>query len=509
MERPDLPEMQDHAKISIVPARQRCSRFGYRRFWSYTDCAVHVYSSCHHNEFIALRTRVVKAIPTDLDPVFHNNCTGTWHLAFEQFCNAFEHMFYPAIPLDTVTYFSKFKPGRRKQLTKTLKENYPLGLKRRCYKTFLKREKLVKRHLHEVISSGKPRVIQGCPDEDVVFGGPYISHATQILKEIMKPNFSHDITEHHKHFIYTSGLTTSQVGQAFTHLYQLVIQHLGVNDPVVAIADDQSTFDLHIRQRILSLLHRVNAKTFPPHVLNMLERKRHIGRFPSGTKYSCEPHMASGSIDTAYTDTMCNMIMKLFIFGFDTPWASLVCGDDSITLMPLSLATTLGLKQGILNKYLQFGMDTKVEFFTDLRDADFCSGRFLYSREQWHFVPKTGRLLSKIYCDDVNRNPTDQRIWLRSINLVLLEYAKIDPTFGHLPRAFDVGHGATIELSNEYTHKVSYDSDPIPLDDIIAHYQHHYGMDAHLYRDFCNELARQQLFTVCDSPIVNLLSRDL
>jgi hypothetical protein len=427
-----------------------------------------------------------------------------WRDASDHFFAAYEERFRITRPLNFEAFLKRYPPGRRELFVKTVSNQADLDLRSSA---FLKRE--VSFAPAETFKS--PRVIQGCQPVVTVMAGPSVVPATKMFKSVIHPKWCRSDFIKRRHFVYTSGYTTQEVGHAFFMAITTLQALIDTDDEVIIVEDDQNKYDVHLNEYSFDFAHELHKVTLTRKACIALKRAAKTkGSFPDGTTYTIPYTMTSGITDTAYIDTAANVAMKLFIHG-EGMWYTIVCGDDSVTMMSRKHYTMLIAFDGdyLLNSYKNFGMETTIIIRKCWQDAEFCSSRFILGATTGWMVPKPGRLIAKIFCDTKCRSAKDHLKWLRSVCTTMRHYSRADPLYGALATALWPGSGDLLAESSEeqYKHKPVYDV-VIPKQLIYDYYAHHYGMTNEMVDTLRIALLNSFYGQVCTHPYLALLECD-
>jgi hypothetical protein len=253
-----------------------------------------------------------------------------------------------------------------------------------------------------------------------------------------------------QHFTYSCGMNTNSVGDWLAKAISLV-----GNDPVFVL-DDQSRYDVHIHGYAFAKVQQIYDRYLPRHVSRLMDRSFlnkgvQKGRTKTGIKYSVPYTMASGRPDTSLADTLINCMMKMYIHGKGGKWYSLVCGDDSVTVMPRILLEKLGGMSGIIAKYRALGFKTTGKVTANVEEVDFCSSVFRKTTTSYVLVPKVGKTLARIFWDEKQRATRDRLPWAQGIIVGLRKLAPLDPILAAALQGIgDVAGRVVIDRDFEY-----------------------------------------------------------
>jgi hypothetical protein len=312
---------------------------------------------------------------------------------------------------------------------------------------FVKREKAL-RNVERVLKLSDPRSIQGGSFEFSAICGPHVHALTKSVAHSLHIN-NMDCAAG-QHFTYSCGMNTNSIGDWLTKAILLV-----GNDPVFVL-DDQSRYDVHIHEYAFAKVQLIYKKYLPKLVARLMDRSYlnkgiQKGRTKTGVKYAVPYTMASGRPDTSLADTLINCMMKMHIHGKGGNWYSLVCGDDSVTVMPRALYDRLGRMPGIIAKYRALGFKTTGKATSNVEEVDFCSSVFRKTNASYVLVPKVGKTLARIFWDDKNRPVCDRLPWAQGIIIGLRQLAPLDPILAAaLHGVGNVASRVVVDRSYEY-----------------------------------------------------------
>lgn len=483
-----MPEQQPGFTKKEGPPSCRRS-FGTHTVFGVEGFGVRVYANCTCNERISLAGRVGKLLPCHRDPDAMGKIEKAW-LALEPVSLALdeivlEHAGKVRAPYNFEAWVKDFPPAKRDMFKRIKQEGLHTSYHNRA-KAFIKVEnKAYDNHKPLQPQLKDPRMIQGCPPELSVQVGPYIRKAAKRLRDGLRPQpFTEagaDPTPYEDvrgQFIYTCGLSNEQIGHEFARCLLTVGAKLDADDSIVIFEDDQSRFDLHMLPATFRMLNRKYKRLLARKAAALLRRKElSHGITRHRTKYSIPGTMQSGYPDTSYGDTATNEVAKAGIFGLGNNWLSIVCGDDSVTVMSRKLAEDLGGPEGMFARYAELGLEATGGLKTDPLDVEFCSGRFHPMGESFVLMPKPGKLLARLgTCrDDLGRN--NLMAWLRGIGNTAKTFGGVDPLLAALSLSIQghTGDGRARMERSEYGHKLS-STTKASQHDILTYYAHHYGM---------------------------------
>ncbi len=482
-------------------------KFGVRIMWGVRNCIPTVYRSCIHNERVSMEGRVGKSLPQH-ESGQPSRVLRNWKMLQRTIIPFLLLRVAVAKPMNMKKWLSTFIPKRRDELLRL----WCLGFSEydRVASAFIKRETALKTRDEYVFKD--PRFIQGCPPEMTLECGRYIRTAAKSFREGMRPHdFEPCEVRAGQHIIYTCGLSNDLIGGAFAKSINCITSMCDPGERVVFLEDDQSRFDMHLTEGAFGFLSDYYKKRLPRRVRRALKRGLSRGRTNNGTRYSVPFTMQSGWPDTSFGDTLVNAAMKLHIHGAGRKWISIICGDDSVTITTdRELARVLD-NGSIVEQYAAFGMEVEAHIRYQEEDVEFCSARFMRNRETCVLVPKVGKMLGKLCSDMVDRNPGNQKAWLRGICETLNHYGQMDPLLGSLGNALkrDLGSGKVIrDVLGEYKHKYGKPLD-VNVADLQYYYAHHYDVSCSNIETMKSHLSKTTVGQItCDPLLVALAQRD-
>jgi hypothetical protein len=507
------------------------AKFGTRDFGSVSGFRATVFRACSHCERAAISGRVIKALPTLAQP--EEDISDEWARLTDMVLASFDKITNVRTGINFEEWVSSMPRSKRDMYRKLRTGIVELKLSKRPtvrYEAscFIKREKAVKRVFDFItVAKTDPAVamgIEGLKDPRYIQAAvPVFTYKTvrfvrsfaKNLRKAFLPNAydSADLLAG-RHFVYTCGMSNVGIGKAYGDCLRMVAGTLLPGERIVVLEDDQSRFDMHMGASTFKFLYDVYDRKLPPRVAVMLRRGRHhdgstptnFGRSRLRTKHATVPAMQSGWSDTSAGDTAANMAMKLYIHGERKRWVSIVCGDDSVTVMVDSDLAALGWTNGIVKRYFRLGMEVEAIASYDPLDAGFCSARFMAVGDTFLLVPKTGKLLARMLCDTVDRAPRRRVEWIQGIANGLRQY-NWDPILLAYADGIDrqVGVGDTVLDDNPY--KIQYvKSQPVTWVESLSYIDKHYGLNEKQTLDVCSFLRTRFALGV---PIRHVLIEDM
>jgi hypothetical protein len=488
-------------------------KFGTRDFGSVEGFRATVFRSCSHNERAAISGRVIKALPTLAQP--EHLIEAEWLKLTEKVLACFDKVTKVKKGINFEEWVGSMPRSKREMYRNIRSGIVELPVSKRptvLYEAqcFIKREKAVKR-VHDYIATSRndscvtmgveglkdPRYIQAAPPEFTYFTGRFIRRFAKNMRHAFLPKaYDRSDLAAGRHFVYTCGMTNVGIGKALGDCISMIASTLQPGERIVYLEDDQSRFDMHMGEHTFRFLYKLYDRKLPRRIARMMRRGRshggdsptNFGRSRLGTRHSTAPAMQSGWSDTSAGDTAANIAMKLYIHGNGKRWVSIVCGDDSVTVIVDTDLKAIGWKGGVTMSYFRLGMEVEALTSYDPSEVGFCSGRFMAVGNTFVLVPKTGKLLSRILCDTVDRPPKRQREWIQGIANGLRQF-NWDPILIAYADGIDrqVGKGDKILEENQY--KIQYiGSTPVSWVESLTYYDKHYCLSERQILDICTFL---------------------
>lgn len=495
-------------KMSVNHSRKTCEpRFGMRRHFSVEGFEPIVHRNCEHNELVGLRARVGKVTPFNVSRDAEEAVFARWSELTRTTGAVVIGKLGRVIRASSFrAMLHSFPPAKRLKFVK-IKDEGAVVPKTKKAKSFIKRETALvdMDHYHHRVFKD-PRIIQGCPEEMTVVDGPWVRALAKRVRARLGPEImlTPGGVRAGRQVIYTSGMSGEDIGTAFYDALQCLHQMCGLDDQVIVVEDDQSRFDLHMGRGPFHYLNTVYSAVLPRRIARDLRRTpRSSGRTSLGTRYTIPYTMQSGWPDTSVGDTLVNAVMKYDIHGHGRPWVSIICGDDSVTVTLRSELLRLGGVVGIRQRYLDFGMEVEAHERKNVFDVEFCSGRFLPTRDSMVLVPKTGKFIGKGGWDMTDRPLTERGDWLRSIVATLHQFGFYDPLLAALASGLrqSVGYGRALKSYNTFDKYV--DGSQVPgRAELEDYYEHHYRMSPGQIDECVTYLKTVRLGTTIKHPLL-------
>lgn len=247
------------------------------------------------------------------------------------------------------------------------------------------------------------RLIQGALGQFTAWVGPFISAMQSYVKTKLDGRGG---------ILFTSGVSAdfaaNYIGSAPS----------GYN----VLEDDIGAFDSSISEELCELeVWMAKQQGAPPLVLQLMRAniKTH-GRTSTGYQYSCKGTRKSGDPYTSCFNSMLNAFMKVFLFckarecsvaEFAAQARMLVQGDDNLMVYA---GPQIDFEPGMT----RLGFKSECTHRKDREGAEFCSMILSRTETGWCFLPKSGRLLSKL-CSFVNPPDADAKCLVRGVALGL------------------------------------------------------------------------------------------
>lgn len=492
------------------PTEFRCKPgFGTRGYLRIAHLAQFVNRQCSHNIHLATCERVGKKLPHHDNPVAMAAVDAKWQSVhyIARILGRRVQRVQHAVPF--YDWVRRLDPGKRKVYTDIYQKRteYPTHIG--TASAFIKVEKAAVL-LDDQCKIGVPRTISASRPEHTLATGRWITQLAKNMTEGFRnpgivPGGGGEI-------VYTCGLRASEIGAEYARLLNKI--HLKPTDRLVIIEDDQSRFDLHMGQSTFDALDQYYQQVLPKRVRRLLTRGTSTGRYRDGTFYSVPATMQSGLSDTSVGTTTTNAIMKTSIHGLFRNWASIICGDDSVTITTEAELTRLGGIDGIRRSYAEFGMEVEVSASFNPLDVEFCSGRFMPHQGGYLLVPKVGKLIGRAYWDMADRRPFMQAAWMRGASHSLHAVNPYDPLVRELSRTMlsRLGSGRILRdphnLHSPYQpYSASDQEQPISWPDVCVYYIHHYGFGYEHIQELITTLRQAAPGAHLDTPLLRELVR--
>lgn len=265
-------------------------------------------------------------------------------------------------------------------------------------KAFVKREFLLFRTRNGVKAKA-PRLIQGCEAEYMVLTGPWYAAFNGFLRD--RWDLNNVIT-------YSSGRSMVEVANCF----------VAGSDGMLIGDTDQSSFDACFIKEVLDIETEIAQRCGAPrHVValhNAMADKH--GGTPLGLSYKCPGTRASGEGCTSSFNSLMNGLMHTYIAAGGASKSTtvksvaemrgqckfIVCGDDngfwhSGTRIDWSAC------------FAKLGFECVSNYRSELCRMEFCSSRLTRVMGGYAFIPKVGRILSKIGYSLSANNPVEAK----------------------------------------------------------------------------------------------------
>lgn len=495
------------------------NKFGTRCEWGIEGVTATVYRPCYHNEKISMNGRVGKKIPAHMCQNKLSAINSHWKDVTRELHSYFEtHVRRVLKPVPLQEWVNGFPPAKR-EMFQGLIDDCAVVPENPKASSFIKKEIVVK--AVDDLAFKDPRFVQGCPPELSLATGPSLRRLAKHVRNGLAPakekgheplqqQYCCDEVRTGKQIVYTCGLSNQEIGNAYHRALNTIQAMCPLGDKVVILEDDQSRFDLHMGTGAFHFLNDVYTMKLSKSAAKHLRRRPTIsGRSNLNTKYEIHAMMQSGWPDTSCGDTVVNAAMKLHIHGIGKPWIAIICGDDSVTVTLQSEIEKLGGEKGLIGLYEAFGMEIEAKISDDPLVVEFCSSRFLWHGAGYYLVPKTGKMLSKLCWDMVERGPTQRKAWMRGIVATMDMFGQTDPLMCALANNFrsQLGDGLVVkEAFNEFKHVFRGKVD-CPTDECVAlYYSVHYDMSWSDICDCVTHLSTVKLGTLSNHPLLRMMA---
>ena len=351
-----------------------------------------VFNNSQNNEAQAVRCRVVKQTPVPVQAVVGGFVRWVKRHYREVFPKLSKLGLVKELPFSEYIRKSNAAPGVKKQLIRTHAEldeqkitsETPLNRaqvkKWTVRKSFVKVENLCYRSPAGVLNKA-PRLIQGAQPEFICLVGPWIAALQEKVKRDWNAN----------NFIcFTSSVSNLKAAQQLTSVSGTVLE------------DDVSAWDASYGQYLCELEVWLCEQWGVPVATQQLMRANinTRGATPHGVTYVGGAMRKSGDPYTSLFNSVMNGLLHLYIYcqhygvsvaGARLSLRMLVQGDDNA--MTFRQVVNLPPFQ---NMMLQLGFKAEAIFRPCLGLVQFCSMRLTRCGEGWVFVPKAGRVISKL-----------------------------------------------------------------------------------------------------------------
>jgi hypothetical protein len=367
------------------------------------------YASNAHNEFYALRARVLSeklpnvelgddpqrgADSADIKSVKESPLHKFIHANFREF---FPDMYnIQPVPFDEYIRRVGSSPSVKAKIIKAHKELDAAGIKpwtkltNQQLASWTTRSSFVKVEMNMYdgpfgLFPKAPRLIQGATPHFVALVGPWIMAVQDLMQRRWAPK---------KHpFCFTSGVSNTQ---AAAHVMQ--------NENMKLFFDDIGSFDLDQGRAWGHEMVMISKKLGAPRaVLQLLKANIDTHGFTHhGFKYSCRGTRKSGDPYTSLFNTIINLLCHAYVFCKQTllPWKEgkrllIMVGQGDDNAGAHSPKYTIDWRKGMK----ECGFDSEATYAHRLHDMEFCSSVLVKLQRGYVFVPLLGRTLTKLgYC---------------------------------------------------------------------------------------------------------------
>lgn len=491
-----------YEKSKLTVGSEPCTpTFGVQRLIQVGNFTQAVPRQCVCNSEIALTHRVLRELP------MHSNLDAVekqW-LAARDTALHISRKIGRGPAMDFNLWLNRYA-GNKKRVFSNLRAARPPMVHTTKAKVFIKAEKYPRSI--EGAKNSPPRIISGCPEELTYHTGRWLTAtAKRAAANLSRP----DGPGGGGRIFYTCGYNADEIGDLLTEAINCV--KVEGDDQLVFLEDDQSKFDQHIGKAAFGCLDYVYRGTLPKRIRKLLRRGRSTGGMRNGTRYSVDYTMQSGYPDTSLGDTILNAVMKTFIHGKGGNWASLICGDDSVTVTTLGELRRLGGIPGIVAAYAKFGMEVEASYSTNVLDIGYCSGRFLPQFGSHVLVPKTGKILSKSFWSTREYNDLNLRAWANGVCNSLDLIGVRDPIVASVSRVVRQQTNTRKVLKTEVAggqYSAVYQSQNKEVDwsNVYYAYAHWYNLFESDVQHLCGPVAEQFLLDArVDDPLLSHIVR--
>lgn len=366
-----LRPLRPGARISYPPEpehhiRQFCVYYQPNTEHSFK---VHVHNNCIHNEYVALRNRVLfDTITPDIDAIKR----------LKTIARAIADSLPKVSPDHLSTWIEGYKGRKRTKYQNALDSLRITPYERRdgYVMAFVKPEKIPELK--------DPRLIQARNARYNLLLGNYLKPIEHLLYRLKgKGRLRHILPPSRciakgLNMLDRARLLKNKMAR-FTH-------------PVV-YSLDASRFDAHVHRMTLEVEHLIYRRYYKsPQLDALLSRQIHNrGRTAHGIKYRCVGGRMSGDMNTALGNCLISLMMLASIMkGKGLKWDTLIDGDD--TLLIVEQGAVLDLE----SEYERLGFKIKLEnCTTELRKVVFCQGSPIRTSDGLKFVSIPRRVLAR------------------------------------------------------------------------------------------------------------------
>lgn len=365
---------------------------------------------------------------------------------------------YDRLQSEGITQFSQLTKAQIKQWT--------------TRKAFIKTEHLLYR-TPAGYKNRAPRMIQGAPPEFIVLLGPWFA----ALQSRIKKRWGLD------NFIcFTSGV---KARDSAAKLFEVVGSFL---------EDDIGTFDASVGKLWLQYEVWLSKRFGAPRAVLDLQRANILTRgvTSNGWVYRVDGGRKSGDPFTSLYNSILNGCMHLSLYNHYTgktvamireSLRMLVCGDDN------AMVHTESEHFPWVADMARFGFASEALYRSKPHFVEFCSNRLTPTSQGWTFVPKPGKVMSKLgYFIDPPKDVSNHSL-LRGTALGLIKACSPSPPLtAYLNRILDITKTAPDWSPPVEEWKLEYDYSSPSIDTWAALYDV-YGWDVERQRLFEADLA--------------------
>lgn len=429
--KPDPVNLKPRARITQINYVDN-NRKSYQYFYGFAHHSYRpvAYANNMHNGRVAIMNRVLKATPPP-NAGFLINFTRWVKRNFE---NIFPKMCKTVCPftMDFETYLRKSnaKPGVKRTLRRVYyemseRETTPLTFEQckawTLRKSFVKVENLTYRSPIDELSKAS-RLIQGAQPEFICLVGPWIAKLQERIKrDWNKNNF----------IVFTSSVSNLDAAKKLMEVIGTLLE------------DDVSAWDASVCDILLRLeLWICKRMQAPIAVQQLIEANIPTRGVTEHYFYKCAGMRKSGDPYTSLFNSVLNGLLHLYIYcqhynltvsQARLSMRMLVQGDDNV--MSFLQKTNLPNFQAAM---LLAGFSAQALYRSHTSQCEFCSMRLLRCKEGYVFVPKPGRLFSKLSYF-IQPPAIDPRVLVRGTALGLYEGCSGHPVIkGYLDKLLEL-----------------------------------------------------------------------
>jgi hypothetical protein len=364
---------------------------------------------CCHNEYIAIRNRVVMVVPLPR--------RGLWNEAIQTFAPYVKGCDFT--PVAYGDWLRRFPLVKRNRLLD--KELMGFEMIQPVVNPMLKLEKVLKgsdlrNNSHDPCVAGNvelfdPRVISMRSATYQAYFGPYCLGVSDALRR----HWNSDCC-----ITYACGMTLNELGGWFSQTED----HFA--SPIY-FCSDFSRFDAHVSVDALHFQYSIMAMIAGYRLPQCRVDRTTVAYFDSGCKYTVEGTRKSGNSDTTVGNSIINAgfwVAYLLAHG-QSLFRLIVMGDDCVVAVPM---TGLNVFSDVIGVATQYGFSVKGSSHLELSDVTFCSCRmFPLPVRDYCAALKPGRTIAKSgYALNAPDSDRYRDQWVRAlVYSMVLEYAHV------------------------------------------------------------------------------------